>query len=92
MSVIKQGNSLGKFHTTTNDHSKKTLVPFRFEAITNYLKTFSKHIKKDENMNLKNKCLLGEWILMASKVYRRENLSCRFEDWLYLETCVFLYV
>ena len=20
---------------------------------------------------------------MASKVYRRENLSCRFEDWLY---------
>ena len=34
-------------------------------------------------MNLKNKCLLDGWILMASKVYRRENLSCRFEDWLY---------
>ena len=54
-----------------------------FEAITNYLKTFSKYVKEDENMSLKNKCLFGGWILMASKVYRRENLSCRFEDWLY---------
>ena len=63
-----------------------------FEAITNYLKTFLKYVKEDENMSLKNKCLFGRWILMASKVYRRENFSCRFEDWLYLETCVLLYV
>ena len=28
-----------------------------FEAMTNRLKTFSKCIKDDENINLKNKCL-----------------------------------
>ena len=54
-----------------------------FEGMTGSLKTFSKFIKKDENMSLKNKCLTGGWILMASKVYRQENLSYRFEDWLY---------
>ena len=56
-----------------------------FEAITGYLKTFSKSIKEDENMGLKNKTLIGGWILITSKVYRRQNLSCRFEDWLYEE-------
>ena len=45
-----------------------------FEAMTNRLKTFSKCIKDDENINLKNKCLFGGWILMASKLYRKENL------------------
>ena len=30
-----------------------------FEAMTNHLKTFSKCIKDDENMSLKNKCLFG---------------------------------
>ena len=34
-------------------------------------------------MSLKSKCLFGGWILMASKVYRKENLSYKFEDWLY---------
>ena len=34
-------------------------------------------------MSLKNKCLFGGWILMPSKVYRKENLSYKFEDWLY---------
>ena len=29
-----------------------------FEAITDYLKTFSKYIKEDEIMSLKNKCFL----------------------------------
>ena len=52
-----------------------------FEAITGFLKTFLKLIMKDENMSLKNKCLFGGWILMASKVYRGEHLSCRFEEW-----------
>ena len=56
-----------------------------FEAITGYLKTFSKSIKEDENMGLKNKTLIGGWILITSKGYRRQNLSCRFEDWLYEE-------
>ena len=56
-----------------------------FEAITGSLKTFSKSIKEDENMSLKNKTLIGVWILIASKVDRRENLSCRFQDWLYKE-------
>ena len=53
-----------------------------FEVITGYLKTFSKSIKEDETMGLKNKTLIGGWILITSKVYRRQNLSCRFEDWL----------
>ena len=56
-----------------------------FEVITGYLKNFLKSIKEDENMSLKNKTLMGGWILIASKVYRRENLSCRFEDLLYQE-------
>ena len=54
-----------------------------FEAIFGYLKIFSKSIKEDENMNLKNKYLFGGWILMASKVYRMKDLSRRFKDWLY---------
>ena len=53
------------------------------EAMSNHLKTFPKCIKHGENMSLKNKCLFGEWILMASKLYRKENLPYRFEDWLY---------
>ena len=57
-----------------------------FEAITDNLKTFSKSIKEDENMGLKNKSLYGGWLLMASKVYKCQNLSCQFEDWLY-EQC-----
>ena len=56
-----------------------------FEAITSYLKTFLKFIKEDEKLGLKNKTLIGGWILITSKVYRRQNLSCRFEDWLYEE-------
>ena len=51
-----------------------------FEVMTGYLKTFSKFIKEDENMSLKNKCLIGGWILVASKIYRREDLSYGFED------------
>ena len=43
---------------------------------------FEAIIKDDENMSLKNKCLFGGWILMASKVYRKEDLSHKFEDWL----------
>ena len=33
-----------------------------FDAITDYLKIFSKSIKEDENMGLKNKTLPGGWI------------------------------
>ena len=32
-----------------------------FEAMSGYLKAFSKFIKGDENMSLKNKCLIGGW-------------------------------
>ena len=62
-----------------------------FEAITDYLKTFSKCIKEDENMNLKNKVLFGGWISTAWKAYRQEkfmgekNLPRRFEDRIYRE-------
>ena len=59
--------------------SSKENMP-SFEAITDYLKTFSKPINEDENMGLKNKILIGGWILIILKVYRRQNLSCRFED------------
>ena len=65
--------------------SSKENMP-SFEAITGYLKTFSKSIKEDENMGLKNKTVIGGWILITSKVCRRQNLSCRFEDWLYAES------
>ena len=44
------------------------------EVMTRYLKAFSKFIKKDENMSLKEKCLIGGCILMTSKIYRREDL------------------
>ena len=42
-----------------------------FEAMIKYLETFSKCIKNDENMRLKNKCLFGGWLLMASKLYKK---------------------
>ena len=57
-----------------------------FEAITGNLKTFSKSIKEHENMGLNNKSLIGGWLLMTANVYRQQDLSCRFEDWLY-EQC-----
>ena len=49
-----------------------------FEAITGNLKTFPKSIKVHENMGLKNKSLIGGWLLMVANIYRRQNLSCRF--------------
>ena len=57
-----------------------------FEAITDYLKTFSKSVKKYKNMSLKDKVLFGGWLSIAAKAYRHytimgeKNLSCRFED------------
>ena len=57
-----------------------------FEQISDYLKTFSKSMKKKENMSLKNKILMGGWISTAARVFRRdknmlgENLPIRFED------------
>ena len=46
---------------------------FSFEAISDYLKTFSKSIKENENMSLKNKVLMGGWISKAAKVFRRDK-------------------
>ena len=45
--------------------------------MNNRLKTFSKCIKNDENISLKNKCLFGR------REFRKGNLPYRFEDWLY---------
>ena len=45
-----------------------------FEAMTNYQGWWKYESKR--------KCLFGRWILMASKVYRKENLSYRFENLL----------
>ena len=50
-----------------------------FETMTNFSKTFSKCIKDDGSISLKNKCLFGGWFLMASKLYGEENLADRFE-------------
>ena len=55
----------------------KTFIPHipsekpSFEEITDNLKTFSKSIKENENMGLKNKALIGGWLIMTSNVYRR---------------------
>ena len=60
-----------------------------FNEIADYLKTFSKSIEESENMSLKNKTLMGDWISAGARVFRRdenmlgENLSSRFEDWMY---------
>ena len=51
-----------------------------FEAITDNLKTFSRSMKEHENMGLKNKSLIGGWLLMAANIYRRQNLTTKFED------------
>ena len=37
-----------------------------FEAIPENLKTLSKSIIEDENIGLKNKCLFGGWISIAT--------------------------
>ena len=41
---------------------------FSFEEIPDYLKTFSKSIRKVENIGLKNKVLLGGCISTAANV------------------------
>ena len=62
-----------------------------FEEISDYLKTFSKSIKENENMSLKNKVLMGGWISTAARAFRcnkntlGENLPSRFEDGMYRE-------
>ena len=33
-------------------------------------------------MGLKNKTRVGGELLMTAKIYKRQNLLCRFEDWL----------
>ena len=60
-----------------------------FEAMSENLKAFSKSMKEDENMTLKNKVLFGGWISVAAKAYRHDeiikgnNLPHQFEDWIY---------
>ena len=68
--------SLKSMYSTHNEETRTFIndIPTEepsFEAMTKYLQTFSKYIKVDENMSLKNKCLFGRWILMASKLYKK---------------------
>ena len=68
--------SLKSMYSTHNEETRFFIndIPNEepsFEAMTKYLQTFSKYIKDDENMSLKNKCLFGGWILMASKLYKK---------------------
>ena len=63
---------------------------FSFEKISDYLKPFSKSSIKAENMTLKNKVLLGSWIVTASKVFRHDkmlekNLPGPYDDWMLKE-------
>ena len=41
---------------------------FSFEEISDYLKTFSKSIRKVKNIGLKNKVLLAGWVSTAVSV------------------------
>ena len=64
---------LKSMYSTHNEETRTSIenIPTdepSFEAMTSHLKNFSKCIKDDENMSLKNKCLFGGWILMASKL------------------------
>ena len=76
--------------TFTQDIPSQKDVP-SFEAISDYLKTFSKSMKEDKNMSLKNKVLFGGWISIAAEAYRhdkiikKKDLPHRFEDWVYRE-------
>ena len=61
------------------------------EVISDYLKTFSKSMKEDENMSLKNKVLFVACISIAAKAYRngkivkKKDVLHRFEDSKYIE-------
>ena len=54
-----------KSHYSAHNSGEKAFIPNipseepSFEAITGNLKTFSKSIKEDENMDLKNKTIIG---------------------------------
>ena len=64
----------------TNLHSKQYVIPS---------KKISRSVGDVEKMSLKNKVLLGGWISMAARAFRREknmqgkNLLGRFEDWMH---------
>ena len=54
-----------------------------FQRTSLFSKQWPTISKDDENMSLKNKCLFGGWILMASKLSRKENLH---SSWIYTES------
>ena len=47
-----------------------------FEVITDYIKTFSKSIKEVENMSLKKKALLSNWISQQRKYSYAIKTGC----------------
>ena len=53
-----------------------------FKEVSDYWKTFSKSIKENENMNLKNKTVMGGWVSTAAKVFIRDKNILE-------KTCVF---
>ena len=52
---------------------------FTLQQMYNSITLFSKTVGEVENMSLKNKVLLGGWILTAAKVFRKER-SIRGEN------------
>ena len=62
--------------TFTQGISSEGDVP-SFEAVSESLKTFSRSMKEDENMNLKNKVLFGGWISIVAKAYRHDKIIKR---------------
>ena len=42
--------------------------------MSDYLKSFSKSIKENENMSFKNKVLMGGWISTVARVFGRDEI------------------
>ena len=59
------------------------------KEIKPYLKEYASYMKNIENFSLKNACLLGGWLCIAFKIYRKEiylfknvDLPRTFEKWI----------
>ena len=62
-----------------------------FKEISDGLKTFAKSMKENENFSLKNKTLMGSWLIKVARIFRRDKIMLRkslpgkFKDWIYKE-------
>ena len=48
-------------------------------------------MKENENFSLKNKTLMGSWLIKVARIFRRDKITLRkslpgkFKDWIYKE-------